>query len=238
MEEVEMDEPVYGRHAAIYAVPERRLPKSFYLAAAIAALAHIGLGWYLIHQTFLAPPAERFHEGPPITIETYKPQKPDLKPDTPKPAKTPPPPIHDAKPDDTVKDPLPVPPQPNGAQSSAPPKDLPKDVAPPAPPTTDTTNTPTVITARWAQFPDADALASYYPSKAANDEIEGSATVQCTVVDASGRVSCVAVAGSPPHYGFDAATVRMVQDKGRVDTSQGTAPVGSILRQTVRWRLN
>jgi protein TonB len=235
MEEVEMDEPVYGRHAAIYAVPARRLPKSFYLAAGIAALAHIGVGWYLIHQTFLAPPAERFHDGPSIIVETYKPQ-PDVKRDTPKPTKAPPP-IHDARPDDTVTDPLPASPQPNGAQSSTPPRDLPKEEAPPAP-KTDTTNTPTVITARWAQFPDADALASYYPSKAAADEIEGSATVQCTVVDTSGRVSCVAVAESPPRYGFGAATVRMVQDRGRVDTSQGTAPVGSILRQTVKWRLN
>jgi len=231
-----MDEPVYGSHAAIYAVPPRRLPKSFYLAAGIAALAHIGLGWYLIHQTFLAPPAERFVAGPSITIETYKPQ-PDVKHDTPKPTKAPPP-IHDAKPDNTVKDPLSVPPQPNGAQSSAPPKELPKEVAPPAPPTTDTSEKPSVITARWAQFPDAEALASYYPPNAAENEVEGSATVQCTVVDTSGRVSCVAVAESPPHYGFGAATVRMVQDRGRVDTSQGTAPVGSILRQTVKWRLN
>jgi hypothetical protein len=48
----------------------------------------------------------------------------------------------------------------------------------------------------------------------------------------------VAVAESPGHYGFGIATVRMVQDKGRVDTTKGNATVGSILRQTVTWRLN
>ena len=233
-----MDEPAHGYHAAIYAVPARRLPKSFYIAASIAAVVHAGLAWYLIHQTFAVPPAEKVQEGPTIVVETYKPQKPDVKPDTPKPTKAPPPPIHDSRPDDSVHDPLPLPPQPNGAQSSAPPKDLPKDIAPPAPVTTDTSAKPSVITARWARFPDADALASYYPSRAAEDEIEGSATVQCTVLDTSGRVSCVVVAETPVRYGFGTATVRMVQDRGRVDTSQGNAPVGSILRQTVTWRLN
>jgi hypothetical protein len=48
----------------------------------------------------------------------------------------------------------------------------------------------------------------------------------------------VAIAETPGRYGFGAATVRMVQDKGRVDTTRGNATVGSILQQTVVWRLN
>ncbi len=230
-----MDEPAHGRHIAIYATPAKRLPNSFYLAAGIAAIVHVGLGWYLVNEAFLSPPAERIHEGPPITIETYKPEKPVVTPDKPKP-RQPPPPIHDAQAPDTVKDTIKVAPQPDGTQTKTPPAELPKTVVQ-QPTTTDAPEKPSVITARWAKFPDADALASYYPQKAADDEIEGSATVQCTVLDTSGRVSCVAVAETPARYGFGAATVRMVQDKGRVDTSQGNAPVGSILRQTVTWRL-
>lgn len=230
-----MQQPAHGHHAAIYAVPARRLPKSFYVAATIAALVHVGLGWYLISQNFLAPPVERASEGPIITVENYKIEKPVVTPDKPKPRQAPPP-IHDAKPDPTVKDPIPVTPQPDGTQTKTPPVELPKTVVQ-QPTTTDASEKPSVITARWAKFPDADALASYYPQKAAEDEIEGSATVQCTVLDTSGRVSCVAVAETPARYGFGAATVRMVQDRGRVDTSQGNAPVGSILRQTVTWRL-
>jgi protein TonB len=42
----------------------------------------------------------------------------------------------------------------------------------------------------------------------------------------------------PGNYGFGKATVRMVQDKGRVDTSQGNVKIGSILRTTVKWQLN
>ena len=95
-----------------------------------------------------------------------------------------------------------------------------------------------ITAARWSRFPDGNALAEYYPPKAADAEIEGQATVQCAVLDSSGRVSCAVVSETPGNYGFGAATVRMVQDKGRVDTTQGNATKGAVLRQTVAWKLN
>ncbi len=228
-----MDEPVPGRHAAIYA-PARRLPKSFFLGAGVAALLHAGLAWYLINQTFAIPKAEPVGEGPIITIDTFKPEKPVVTPDKPKPIKTAPP-IHDSPVTDKTQETIKVAPQPDGKQTLAPPEELPKVVVPP---TTSEPGKGSVSVVRWTKFPDADALANYYPARAAEDEKEGSATVQCTVLDVSGRVSCVTVDESPPHYGFGSATVRMVQDKGRVDTSHGDIAVGSILRQTVAWHLN
>ena len=62
--------------------------------------------------------------------------------------------------------------------------------------------------------------------------------MQCVVLDTAGRVSCAIVSEKPGGYGFGTATVRMVQDKGRVDVSQGNVQVGSVLRQTVVWRMN
>ncbi len=230
-----MDEPVHGRHAAIYAAPAKRLPKSFYLGLGIAGVIHAGLAWYLINQTFAVPRAEAVPEGPVIIIDTFKPQKPVVTHDDPKPVKAAPP-VHDAPITEKTTQTIDIAPQPKGEQTLTPPDKLQVVEIPKG--TSDTSSSASVIVARWARFPDADALASYYPARAAEDEVEGSATVQCTVLDTSGRVACVAVAESPARYGFGAATVRMVQDRGRVDTSQGNAPVGSILRQTVTWRLN
>lgn len=229
-----MDQPVHGRHAAIYAVPAKRLPKSFFVAAGVAALIHAGLAWYLIHQTFAIPKTETPSEGPIITIDTFKPQKP-VTPDKPKPTKAVPP-IHDPVITTHVIDTIPIAPQKNGVETVTPPDNLPIVETPKPTPDTGTTSSATEV--HWARFPDADALASYYPPRAAEDEIEGSATVQCTVLNTAGQVSCVAVAESPGRYGFGIATVRMVQDKGRIDVTKGNATVGSILRQTVTWRLN
>lgn len=96
---------------------------------------------------------------------------------------------------------------------------------------------PPYVTARWTRFPDSNALGQYYPARAANDEVEGTATVECTVLDKAGHVHCTALSEIPGNYGFGKATVQMVQDKGRVDTSQGDVKIGSILRTTVKWKL-
>jgi len=229
-----MDEPVHGRHAAIYAVPAKRLPKSFYLGAGIAAVIHAGLAWYLIHQTFAIPNAEPPMDAGTIILEPLAP-KPPVTPDKPKPSKAVPP-FHDPVITTPVTETTPIAPQKDGVQTMTPPDVLPTVETPK--PVADTGTPGDAIDVHWTRFPDANALADYYPPRAAEDEIEGSATVQCTVLNTAGQVSCVAIAETPGRYGFGAATVRMVQDKGRVDTTKGNATVGSILRQTVVWRLN
>ena len=101
----------------------------------------------------------------------------------------------------------------------------PPPVAPPA---------PVYVTAKWTKFPDIN---EYYPSRAQDDEVEGSATVECTVVGADGRVKCSVVSENPPGYGFGAATVKAVEGKGRADTSAGQIQVGSKMKLTVRFQL-
>lgn len=74
--------------------------------------------------------------------------------------------------------------------------------------------------------------------RALDNEIEGVSTVECTVLDTKGRISCQAISESPAGYGFGSATAHMVQERGRIDTSQGDIRIGARLRTTVRWTLN
>lgn len=229
-----MDDPVHGRHAAIYATPKKRLPPSFFLGLGVALAVHAGFAYYLLQHTF-ARGGVVIEEGPiivdPIRITMDKPKPLQPKPEinihkTPVTENTPVKAIPVAPTDKvtptdgrTIVDALP---------------EIPTGTA-----GTDTKPEPNgYVDARWTRFPDAEALTTYYPPRAMDDEVEGTATVQCTVLDTAGRVSCVAISEKPGGYGFGAATARMVQDKGRVDTSQGNVQVGSMLRQTVTWKLD
>ena len=50
---------------------------------------------------------------------------------------------------------------------------------------------------------------------------------------------CTIVAESPKGYGFGQQTVKMVEEKGRVDTGAGDIKVGSVLATTtVKWQVN
>lgn len=230
-----MDNPVHNRRTAVYAVTEnRRISPSFYAALGVALAVHAGLAWYLVQQNFGGTLIEgpRLPEGPTIIIEMPPPAKPETPPAKPviqvhKPAgpvttveTTPLTPVETKTAPTEIKvlD-LPTEPQATSQSSSS-------DAG------------PAFVTARWTRFPDGAALAYYYPPRAEADEVEGSATVQCTVLDTAGRVSCITVAEKPGGYGFGKATARMVEEKGRVDTTQGNVRVGSILRQTVVWKLD
>ena len=228
-----MEDPVHGRRAALYDVPQKRLPRSFYLGAGVALLLHAGLAYYLIQQTFsVAAPPQATSEGPIITIEMpTKPTPVKPKPTIPvhSPAQTIP---------NTVKTIDVAPQKPVDIDDKTPVTVLPTVTLPPAGPAVgpNLDPGPQYINPTWSKFPTGEALAEYYPSRAANDEIEGSATVQCAVLDTAGRVSCVVISETPGGYGFGSATVHMVQDKGRVDTTKGNIAVGSMLRQTVKWK--
>ncbi|MGA9659067.1 MAG: energy transducer TonB [Asticcacaulis sp.] len=121
-----------------------------------------------------------------------------------------------------------------------------KTNAPPAPPvisqasggtSSSSASAPPYIKASWARFPDSMALSTYYPVRALDNEIEGVASVECTVLDKAGHVSCVALSESPGNYGFGKATVKMVQDKGRIDVAKGNVAMGAKLQATIKWTL-
>ncbi len=81
----------------------------------------------------------------------------------------------------------------------------------------------------WANMHD------YYPARAREDEIEGKATIQCAVMDRSGRLVCITLDETPRNYGFGTAAVRMFQDKARVKADIGS--IGEIVRVSWKWVL-
>ncbi|ESQ87676.1 hypothetical protein ABAC460_18555 [Asticcacaulis sp. AC460] len=234
-------EAVHSSHSAIFDDRnDKKLKPSFWLGLSIAVVLHGALAAYMISQRF-AIPVPQVEPVPPTTIIM---ERPPVKEEPPKPIKTTEPPPTTVKPHpvDTViptdVETSPIPPSDTVVEGDGktPPVIGPEPstgpAADPAPPG------PVYVTARWTRFPDSDALVSYYPPKAETDEVIGAATVECTVADTKGRVTCVVASENPKGYGFGKATVAMVQKEGRVDTSQGDVRVGSKLRTTVKWTLD
>jgi protein TonB len=232
-----MIDAVHSFHSPIFDAPKsKKLPPSFYWGILFAVLLHLALLYYFFNQTFTAAFVENPPDPPSTIVEFYKPPVPPPPADpAPAPknvivAHTPvaeaPPTVPTVplnpqvvtKPDEGAKTPPIISPASGDSSSAAP--------------------GPVFVKARWTRFPDASALSQYYPSRAADNEVEGTATVECTVLDKAGRVHCTAISEIPGNYGFGPATVRMVQDKGRVDTTQGDVKIGSVLRTTVKWQLN
>ncbi|MDI7774942.1 hypothetical protein [Asticcacaulis sp. EMRT-3] len=231
-----MIDVIRSYHTPIYEQSRARsIPKSLYWGIGFALLLHLLLAWYLIHQTYGGMDAEPPREAPAmgVTMVTLPPPPPDVHRQPPVnrlvPHESPlPPPIVATTPLDPAVKPL------TDATPLTPPV---IDDAPPQV-TSGPKPGPAFVTPHWTRFPDGNALASYYPPRAVDNETEGTSTVECTVIDARGRVACQAISETPEGYGFGAATARMVQDRGRVDTSQGDIRIGAKLHTTVRWTLN
>lgn len=228
-----MIDAVHSFHSPIFDTPKsKKLPPSFYWGMLFAVLLHLALLYYFFNQTFSLAPVETPPSDPPVIMTMDRPQpKPPVPTDKPVKAITVHAPVSTTP---TTVEPLRIEPKvdPNPQPLPGPPLIVPGPVVqtpgPVAPP---------YVTAHWTRFPDSNALGQYYPTRAANDEVEGAATVECTVLDKAGHVHCTALSEIPGNYGFGTATVQMVQDKGRVDTSQGDVKIGSILRTTVKWKL-
>ncbi len=227
-----------SRSAIFTDAPARKLPKSFYWGAGFALLLHAGLVYYLVQQNFNhtlpddVPLVDRA-----ITVSTYTPPQP------PPPAPTKPVnivAIHDTPAPAPTTQTLTLPPQPQSDTSASGVPVLAEQPQTPGPVTTTVANPgPVYVTPHWKAFPDAATLTDYYPPRALDNEVEGAATVQCTVLDTAGHVHCSLVSESPKGYGFGQQTVKMVEEKGRVDTSAGDIKVGSVLATTtVKWQMN
>ena len=233
---------ITGYHSPIFADQKpKKLKLSFWLGLSVAVAVHLAAGYYLISQKFLLPAATP--AGPDIIITVDTPPKKIPPPKTAKPTPPPPPPpttVAPRPPKTTIPD--------HTDTIPLTPADKPADDGSKTPPVltdgpvTDGPGTkpaePAYVTAHWTRFPDSEALLDYYPSRAQDAEVEGSATLECTVADDKGRVTCTLLSEAPPGYGFGKATVRMVQDKGRVDTTQGDVRIGAKLRTIVKWTLN
>lgn len=229
------------RRAAIFNdTTTRKLPRSFYWGVGVAVLLHAGLVYYLVQQNFnLTAPPEA--QGPNIIGTVYTPPPP-VKPQPQRQAQKPVSHVMvhtTVVPLDTKIDPTPLKAVDGpSVESKGPPAIIEGPVVKGG---TDTKADPgpVYITPRWKAFPDAATLADYYPARALDNEVEGAASVQCTVLDGAGHVHCTVVSETPKGYGFGQQTAKMVEEKGRVDTAAGDIKVGSVLATTtVKWQLN
>ncbi|MGZ3305954.1 MAG: hypothetical protein ACXU8U_08845 [Asticcacaulis sp.] len=225
-------------HSAIFNAAPRRLPRSFYWGAGFALLLHAGLVYYLVAQTFgsaivdPAPPPES-----PVEVTFDRLQKPQPPAPPVNKIMVHQPPVTQSQPQSTPLTPQTTPNA--GPDTKQPPLIAPSNQGATGGSASASSAGPVYVTPRWTRFPDGNTLSQYYPQRALDNEIEGSVDVQCTVVDAAGRVHCAILSETPKGYGLGAATVRMIEEKGRVDTSQGDIRAGSVLTSTVvRWQLN
>lgn len=232
-----LNDGFFSPHSPLYALPQRRWSPALIWGTGIALLVHaLALVWLIQSQFTPALQLPLPAEAPPTQVELYKLPPPPTqvikKPETPIP-------LHKTQaPIPLAQEVIPVAPsEPTGqVQLPTPPATLMTAEAPAV--TAPVSEAPAYIQARWTRFPDAQALSQYYPAKALDNEREGVAKVECTIMDVQGRVKCLVLSESPTNQGFGAATVKMVEAEGRVDTSAGAIAAGSRLVTTVRWSLN
>ncbi|HVZ30368.1 MAG TPA: hypothetical protein VG839_08240 [Asticcacaulis sp.] len=134
-----------------------------------------------------------------------------------------------------IKPPPPIPVPPVKAEDHQDYKEPPQQMNTGVPPPVSTG--PHYVAARWSKFPSSENFADYYPERASNDEVEGSATIECQVTTPQGNVKCRVLSETPSGYGFGTAAVKVIEKYGRADTSAGEVQVGSLMKVTSRFQL-
>lgn len=210
--------------------PRPRRPKGFLTAVLIAILVHAALILYLWKSKF--EPNFKQYSDDVTEVSLIKPApKPPPPPPPPPPPNTPPPPPPKIQPRPPVAvpnvptiPPLPLPPVEKRIEEPKPPAP-----PPPEPPR------PSVITQPdWVRRPTGEDLARYYPDRAQRMNIEGRASIACTV-NARGTLDACSVASeSPADAGFGDAALRMsklfkmrpmTKDGAPVDGGKITIPI-------------
>ena len=110
---------------------------------------------------------------------------------------------------------------------------------PPAPPSLPSGARPSVITnPDWMRRPTGEDMARFYPDKAQRDEIEGRATIYCTVTAEGSLSGCSVVDETPADYGFGAAALNLgLLFKMRPMTKDGVPVSGGWVRIPIRFML-
>jgi protein TonB len=218
---------------------ERRTPRftrTTWIAVAIVAVGHVGVGAALYYQRFeMAPPVET--PGRILDIEMVTLPKP--RPPEPAEARPAPP--------NTRPNPLPAPPTTAEVLTVTPGDTVAKGTtitltenspAPlvNAPPAVVTPRPPAVITSpSWIRQPSADQLMRAYPDRALRAEVGGLATVNC-LVQPNGRVAdCNLTGETPGGYGFGRAAQGLTRHFQISPRTVNGAAVGSRVNIAIRF---
>lgn len=219
---------------------QRRLPCSGVAVALAASMAlHLALIAYLLQATF--EPHYREYGEDVTNVELIRPvppPPPPPPPDMPHPV----PPKLQPRPPAAVAElppyiqPLPVPPVERRIEELRPPAVEPPP--PPAPPSPEPPRPVVIQNPDWLHRPNADDMARYYPARAQRMNVEGRATIACTV-DAKGALqACQVVSESPADQDFGQAALRMSRlFKMRPMTLDGAAVSGGAVRVPIRFVL-
>lgn len=190
---------------------KRSVSRWMWIAAGMSLVLHGAAGVWLYHQ--------KFEMQAPVLTPEPRATVIDLMPRPPQPqvvqAAPPPTPIHRptlssvtppatiplTPPDTTIigdfsPTVVPASPAPVGAQAAEP--AVVADTGPP------------IIThPRWIARPTPNQMMRAYPSRAARDGVEGSATLRCAVTARGGLTDCAVLAESPGGYGFGRAAMQL-----------------------------
>jgi protein TonB len=90
----------------------------------------------------------------------------------------------------------------------------------------------------WLRKPTAEDMARYYPDRAQRMNIEGRATISCTVTAQGTLTSCSVAEEEPAEGGFGDAAMRMSKlFKMRPMTKDGSPVSGGTVRIPIAFRL-